>query len=106
MSEESEEARRAAEEATRPDRLLPGEAGADDASLEDARHWKAVYAELVESKRSILGVTVEQLRASSGREAAAELNLDRSVLRQELDRLQNRLRYWSDRESDLSSAPA
>jgi hypothetical protein len=103
MGGANEEGRRAADEATSPVRLLPGEPDFDVTNLEDVRHWQAVYAELVRSKGAILTTAEQRLEDSTGPEVADELTLDRSLLRQELDRLRARLSYWSGRERELAS---
>ena len=87
---------KAADSAVAADRLLPGE---DPSSRhpEDARHWMAVYSELLAFKQEIL-------RQSSARAAvmipAARREVESTdlvVLRSEAARLERRLDYWHRR---------
>jgi hypothetical protein len=90
----------AALDAVEPDRLLPGE---DESSVhpDDALHWKKVYAELLEFKRSLLTVTEVRLITMEGAARAEVEETDLKVLLAEAERLERRLHYWEAR-SDAS----
>ena len=86
------------------DRLLPGEDPCTEFE-EDAWHWIHVYRELTSIKRQMIE-SFRRLVAAQGSEARAELERDdlRSLKRQ-LDRYERRLRYWQERQSQLTSRP-
>jgi hypothetical protein len=90
---------KAAGSAAAGDRLLPGE-DPSSGHPEDARHWMAVYSELLAFKQEIL-------RQSSARAAvmisAARREVestDLMVLRAEAARLEQRLGFWHRRLTD------
>jgi hypothetical protein len=99
--DETEEGQRAAERAVDESRLLPGE-NPESAYLDDAVHWIAVYAELLQGKSAMLAALSDRL--AQGREEGARQELgatDVIVLTRELDRLQARLDFWSKRRLEL-----
>jgi hypothetical protein len=95
------EARKAAVEATDPNRLLPGEER-DSRLADDVEHWVAVYTELLAAKALILDTTLQQLEKATREEVHQELQGDQTVLLNQIERFQRRLRYWHDREIEIS----
>ncbi len=96
-----EEAQRAAEQAVDEDRLLPGE-DPQSSYVDDALHWSAVYAELLQGKSAMLAALID--RVAQAREDIARQELgetDVVVLRHELQRLQTRLDFWAKRRLEL-----
>lgn len=80
------------------DRRLEGE---DPATThpDDARHWRSVYAELLDFKDRVLETT-DQL-APAIPEAAEELSADAKLMNAERERFRERLEYWTRREREL-----
>ncbi len=72
---------------------------------DDAQHWVAVYTELLATKARILDITLEQMERTKRDEVQRELQGDQTVLLSEIERFQRRLRYWHDRELELSRSP-
>ncbi|MDQ6714243.1 MAG: hypothetical protein M3Z28_13810 [Candidatus Dormibacteraeota bacterium] len=76
-------------------RLLEGE-DRDSADPEDARHWRAVYGDLVRFKEELLGRTrahIEEVPATK-----KELGgVDVPFLEAEMQRLQRGLAFWKTR---------
>ncbi len=99
-----EEAADAALDAVEPDRLLPGE---DERSVhpDDALHWRKVYAELLEFKRSLLTVTEVRLVTMEGAARTEVEETDLKVLLAEAERLERRLRYWEARSAAIRDRP-
>jgi DNA-binding response OmpR family regulator len=84
----------------RPDRLLEGE---DPRSMipKDARHWIAVYREMITFKDDLLARIRSQI--SSLPESARQDVLDNDVamIEEQLRRYQRRLEYWFARQWEL-----
>jgi hypothetical protein len=88
-----------------PERLLPGE-NPDSPDPADAAHWVQVYHELKETKKTLAADLASALEGAS-QVARAELeSVDMVLIRVQLDRFDRRFRYWSERERELSGAPA
>jgi hypothetical protein len=81
-------------------RLLPGEPqeGADSNA---ARLWIQIYEELIQMKELLLA-TLEFAVRDSGEAVRSEASLDRQLLRGQKGHYEERLRFWQDREKDLS----
>jgi hypothetical protein len=82
-----------------PDRLQPRE---DPSSMlpADAIHWREVYEELVQFKKT-LTAAMEKLGKPLGPDAQAEVSRDLKALSDEADYLQRRLDFWLAREKEL-----
>jgi hypothetical protein len=92
-----EHLRRAADEASDPNRLLPGEAP-DSADPDDARVWVDVYSELLDYKRELLLVTREKLADMRDEPARREVvETDAVVIDAERVRFERRLEFWTSR---------
>ena len=90
-----------ANELTNPDHRLPGERDSEASPLvEDARHWRQVYAELLAFKRTLLR-TAEVHKERAPDEVVEEVNNDQVLLRSELARLERRHRFWQQRAREL-----
>lgn len=94
--------REAAEGIGDPGRLLHGE-DPDSRHLDDARHWEAVYRELLDFKRVMLDTTRRRVETAS--EAAREelLGTDIPVLEAEAERLAARHDFWLRRITELGA---
>ena len=81
-------------------RLLDGE-NPDSLEVEDAVHWSAVYAELIEFKQVLLA----QMRKSLQQlpvEAAAEIRtVDMGIIRSQLERYEACRAFWEQRRENL-----
>jgi hypothetical protein len=84
-----------------PNRLLEGE-DSDSTHLDDAKHWVAVYGELLGFKE-----TVVETAASSAvhlpEDAQPEAGADLTILEAERQRLERRYRFWQARLAQLGS---
>jgi hypothetical protein len=99
------DAREAARRSLDPDRLLPGE-NPESREQEDAAHWVRVYQELKETKETLAADLTAALERS-GEAARAELeSVDVVLIQFQLQRFRRRLRYWSERQRELSSVSA
>jgi DNA-binding response OmpR family regulator len=83
-----------------PDRLLEGE---DPRSLiaHDARHWIAVYREMISFKDDLLGRIRSQLRGLPVSAQQDVLDNDIGLIQEQLDRYQRRIEYWFGRQWEL-----
>ena len=83
-----------------PDRLIEGE-DPRTSFPQDARHWIAVYRELIEFKEGILG----RIRTLSATLPAAVrqdvMDSDVAILEEQLQRYQRRLEFWYSRQLHL-----
>ncbi len=81
--------------------LQPGE---DPTSQdpEDAKHWGAVYRELVEFKGQLVDEIEERIERSAHPPVGKELAHDRNLLTMELQRLKIHLAFWEERTSPAS----
>jgi hypothetical protein len=85
-----------------PNRLLEGE-DPDSTHLDDAKHWVAVYGELLGFKESV----VEQAASSAEHlpeDAQPEAGADLTILEAERQRLERRYRFWQGRLAQLGSS--
>ncbi|MEO6795382.1 MAG: hypothetical protein ABI401_13400 [Candidatus Dormibacter sp.] len=75
--------------ASDPSRLLPGEEP-ESLFADDARHWIAVYSELLSFNRQLAeGITVRQ-------------EDDLPLMQAHIERMNGRLDYWQDRLDNLT----
>ncbi len=96
-------ARRAADEAADPERLLPGE---DPSSMQpdDARLWIDVYSELLDYKRALLEVTEQKLARMRDEPSRREVvETDEVVIGAECRRFEQRLGFWKRRLDEAES---
>src|SRR2546421_10808077 len=97
MGEDRLREQRAAEEASDPDRLLPGE----DPTATDpdsARVWVQAYTELLDYKRTLLRVTEEKLARKRPEPAPPEgVETDKVGIEAGGRRLERRLGVWTAR---------
>jgi hypothetical protein len=101
-----EQGKRAAERAVDENRLLPGE-DPDSSYLDDAVHWCAVYTELLQGKSAMLAALSDRLAQAREESARQELGeTDVIVLGRELERLQGRIDFWSNRRLELERRTA
>lgn len=92
-----EHLRRAAEEASDPERLLPGEAPDSD-DPRDVALWIDVYTELLEYKDELLAVTRDRLPKMRDEPARREVvETDAVVIEAERSRFVRRLEFWKRR---------
>ena len=97
-----EHLRRAADEASDPSRLLPGERPDSD-DPDDARLWVQVYTELLDYKDRLRDVTRESLAGMCDEPARREVvETDAVVIGAERDRFARRLAFWKSRLGGLS----
>jgi hypothetical protein len=91
----------AAADAVDKDRLLEGE---DPSSQyrDDAEHWTRVYAELLEYKRQIMGVTRQAIDEMDKRAAQEIEGTDLQVIATEAQRFARRLEFWRQRLDELN----
>lgn len=77
--------------------LLEGE-DPDTLFAQDARHWVAIYRELIAFKTSVISrvqAQVRRLPASSRAEATAA---DASIIERQLERYRRRLEFWYEKQ--------
>lgn len=83
-----------------PDRLIEGE-DPGTSFPQDARHWIAVYRELIEFKEGILGrirTLIATMPAAARQEA---MDKDVAILEDQLQRYHRRLEFWYSRQWHL-----
>ena len=100
MASKKEEAAGAAWEGADLDRPIAGEDPATG-SLEEARHWMAVYSHLVRLEQELLDLLagfVPQMPDDAQKEAEMT-NLP--VLATQLERFKHRLEFWTQRRAEL-----
>jgi hypothetical protein len=86
-----------------PEHRLPGEVDSERSPLlEDAQHWLHVYAELLTFKRTLLR-TAEVHKEGAPDAVVTEVSGDQTLLRAELDRLEQRHRFWESRARELQA---
>lgn len=94
--------RRAAMRSVDPERRLPGEErDLRSTDPRDAAHWTAVYAELLEFKRTLIGEATGRLERVADA-ARVEIDNDLVILVAEESRLDGRYRFWSARLRELA----
>lgn len=82
------------------DRLLEGENPATTYN-QDARHWIAVYRQMIAFKDQLLGRMRAQLEALSPAARQDVIDNDVSVLELQLNRYQRRIDFWYARQWEL-----
>jgi DNA-binding response OmpR family regulator len=84
----------------RPDRLLEGE---DPRSLvaHDARHWIAVYREMISFKDDLLARISSQLDGLPPPALQDVLDNDVGMIQEQLERYRRRIEYWFARQWEL-----
>lgn len=98
---EAEDPREVAEELMDAEHRLPGEEDSEGSPLlEDAMHWQRVYQELLTFKRTLIK-TAEVHAEDAPPPVAHEVDRDQAVLLGELDRLERRHEFWTDRVHEL-----
>jgi DNA-binding response OmpR family regulator len=82
------------------DRLLEGE---DPKTLfaHDARHWIAVYREMIDFKDQLLARVQEQLRRLPRAARSDVTDNDVGMIQKQLDRYKRRLEFWYARQWEL-----
>jgi hypothetical protein len=85
-----------------PDRLLHGE-DPKTRHLDDALHWKSVYAELLDFKKEVLDATRHRLETLSESAKEEVAGMDVPMLEAEADRLHKRHAFWCGRVEKLES---
>lgn len=85
---------------TRVDHMQPGE-DPNYAHPEEAEHWAAVYRELMNFKRELLGELERMTNTTDDPAVADELGQDRDILLAELERLELHHAFWMERLTDL-----
>lgn len=75
--------------------LLEGE-DPSTSFAEDARHWVAIYAQLVEFKHRLLE-RVEAAMQEPGSAGKAEMERELELMRAELARMEGRLAFWREK---------
>ena len=99
-----DDAAEAASRAADLERLLPGE-DPETEHLEDARHWIAVYEELLGFKIDLLTVATEARHRADDAAVIAELRgTDLPILERERRRYEHRLAVWTDRYQELTGS--
>ena len=83
-----------------PDRLLEGE---DPNTLfaQDARHWIAVYREMIQFKEGLLARVDQQLKRLPREGRSDVIDNDISLITNQLERYRRRLEFWYSRQWDL-----
>jgi hypothetical protein len=104
MASGKEGAAGAAWEGADLERTMAGEDAAS-ASLEDARHWVAVYSHLLNLEQELFDVLARMIpmMPSEAKREAEETNLP--VLASQLERFRHRLDLWSQRKRELEARP-
>ena len=83
-------------------RSLEGE-DPDTDRLDDASHWRRVYAELLKFKETMIRNAKETMPRDIGA-GDQEISVDFTIMSAERDRLASRLRFWESREKELAGA--
>ena len=102
---ENPEAAEAAELASQqvdPERLMDGE-DPETEILEDAQHWLGVYRELHAFKLDLLTKLRGRVQAMTKEDAQSEAQADERLLELELQRFENREKFWRQRISELEA---
>ena len=102
MASNRGEAAGAAWEGADLERTIAGEDPTSD-SLEDARHWVAVYGHLVNLEQELFDVLARMIprMPSDAKREAEETNLP--VLASQVERFRHRLDFWSRRRRELEA---
>jgi DNA-binding response OmpR family regulator len=91
---------RAAKAAVDPERLIEGE-NPETKHPDDARHWVAIYYELLSFKEGVLARVYQEMATMSEAARTEVARTDQPVLEAELDRLRRRLEFWRRRHWEL-----
>ena len=83
-----------------PARLLPGEEP-NTRYVDDARHWRSVYAELLHFKDQLVS-TARRASENLRRPARHEASDDLKLLEAERSRLRTRYEFWKRRSEELA----
>jgi hypothetical protein len=94
----------AAEKAGDPDRLMPGE-DPDTTFLDDAKHWRSVYEELLSFKYEMVDKTEDKMEEVSPPAARELASTDKVVLGAELERMRHRFEFWDRRCREMEQQP-
>ena len=86
-----------------PDRLLRGEDPQTE-YVDDARHWVAVYHELLDFKQDMLGRARGELEHISESAQQEVLDTDLPLMEAEAQRFEHRIRFWMGRLEELESS--
>jgi hypothetical protein len=86
-----------------PHRLLRGE-DPETEYADDARHWIAVYHELLGFKQDMLRTAREDMARISESAQQEVLDTDLPVMEAEARRFQHRIRFWEGRLEELEGA--
>ncbi len=97
---EAQEAAELAGQQADPERLMEGEEPETE-DIEDARHWLNVYRELHAFKLDLLTKLRSRVQTMTKEDALNEAQADERLLELELQRFQNRERFWRDRIAEL-----
>jgi DNA-binding response OmpR family regulator len=82
------------------DSLLEGE-NPDTRFAQDARHWIAIYRELIAFRSAVLARVPAQVRTPPAAERASAIHEDGPMIEQQLTRYRRRLEFWYERQWDL-----
>ena len=104
MAPEKGEAAKSAWEGADLERPIEGENPETD-SPNEARHWVAVYSNLVELEQKLLDLLARMIpnMPRDAQREAEETNLP--VLASQIERFRHRLEYWSKRRTKLEKGP-
>ena len=100
MASNREEAAGAAWEGADVERLILGE-NPQTQSLEDARHWAAVYRHLVVLEQHLFDVLAKMIPNMPGEAQREAEQTNLPVLASQVERFRHRLDYWSKRQHEL-----
>lgn len=82
------------------DRLLEGE-DPDTRFAQDARHWIAIYQELIAFRTAVLARVQAQVRGLPAAERAGAIREDVLIIEQQLARYRRRIEFWYERQWEL-----
>ena len=85
---------------TSSDRLLEGE-NPDTAVARDARHWIAVYREMIAFKEDLLGRVSAQIKLLPKAAVQDVMDNDIGLIQDQLGRYRRRLEFWYQRQLSL-----
>lgn len=87
-----------------PHRLLRGEDPHTEYA-DDARHWIAVYRELLGFKRDVLGKVRDDMERISDSARSEVLDTDLPLMEAEARRFEHRIDFWEKRLRELERSP-
>ncbi len=100
MASNREEAAGAAWEGADVERLILGE-NPQTQSLEDTRHWVAVYRHLVVLEQQLFDLLAKMIPNMPGEAQREAEQTNLPVLASQVERFRYRLDYWSKRQREL-----